>query len=68
MWAESPDFGVCKMMEEHSAEVAVRQNLLDRLLDAVKQVRWMEGGVMSGWWGVIGHQSSFRQLICQSIA
>ena len=45
MWAESPDFGVCKMMEEHSAEVAVRQNLLDRLLDAVKQVRWMEGGL-----------------------
>ena len=44
MWAESPDFGVCKMMEEHSAEVAVRQNLLDRLLDAVKQVRRMEGG------------------------
>ena len=44
MWAESPDFGVCKMMEEQSAEVAVRQNLLDRLLDAVKQVRRMEGG------------------------
>ena len=34
-------------MDEHSAEVAVRQNLLDRLLDAVKQVRRMEG-VMSG--------------------
>lgn len=47
MWAESPDFEVCKrckMMEEHSAEVAVRQNLLDRLLDAVKQVRRTEGG------------------------
>ena len=29
-------------MDEKSAEVAARQNLLDRLLDAVKQVRRME--------------------------
>lgn len=31
-------------MDEKSAEVAARQNLLDRLLDAVKQVRRMERG------------------------